>query len=142
MDQVLATRKFVRSGNVDRQYTLFRRETHLLQGKAYREFTCGGCRKTIATGESCAAGNWLHYCPDCYQPLPERVAQVAIRFDGLELYPYQLREYRGRDLHDFGAAVVIQGDEGQEYRFVGVPEAQAFVDATYALAGSLLGALA
>jgi hypothetical protein len=52
------------------------------------------------------------------------------------------RDYRGVLIYETGLGAVVYGENGARYELESISEAEAFIDATLAMCGSLIGALA
>ena len=141
---MLASVNFSRSVMVNRgERRIYHRHTWLSERIATAERTCRSCGRQIEIGEKYATTiNLAPLCRNCYAEMPEQVALASIDFEGMKCVACVARFYRDIAIYDFGDAAVIISENGAEYRFESVGEAQAFVDATYAMSGLVIGALA
>ncbi len=141
---MLASTNYIRSETVNRgERRIYRRHTWLSERVSKEELSCGSCHGEIKTGEKYAVTiNLSRLCKHCYADMPESVALASIGFEGMKCVSCVARFYRDIAIYDFGDAAVIINESGCEYRFRDVSEAQAFVDATYAMSGLMIGALA
>lgn len=122
----------------------YRRDTWLSESIAPRDgIPCRQCHREIKKGEKIAVTmNFTCLCPNCYADMPQNIAEASIAFTGGKCVTVKGTLYRGVFLYDFGVTVVIVSESGDEYRFENMDEAHGFIDATYAMTGALLGALA
>jgi hypothetical protein len=103
---------------------------------------CYECNQEIAVGDTYAAADFpVRLCRLCYADMSSEQAYASVKL------PYHTRihanVYRGVIIHDLGHnGCAIIREDGTRFDFSDMGEAQAFIDATYAMCGGLLGALA